>query len=88
MAATRLVLSAIVIGRAAPMSGQKGRRGTGIMIGPEGIRTTGTDRSEVTIEAALRAREPAVPARFDTLSVKAPNVTLDEGQINRFRIIA
>jgi len=57
-------------------------------IGPEGINSTGADRSEVTIEAAPRAREPAAPAKFDTLSVKAPNVTLGEGQMSRLRIIA
>ena len=88
MEATRAIRSAIVIGRAVTVNVQIGSIGTGIMIGPEGINTKGTDRSELTAEATVIARELAVPAKFDALSVKAPNVTLGEGQIRRFRIIA
>jgi hypothetical protein len=88
MVATRAIRSAIVIGREVTVNGQIGSIGTGIMIGPEGINTKGTDRSERTAEATVTARELAVPAKFDILSVKAPNVIRGEGQIRRFRIIA
>src|SRR6266849_4451569 len=88
---TAAVRSATLSSRAIGVlnwKGQIGSIGTGIMIGPEGINTKGTDRSELMVAATVTARELAVPAKFDILSVKAPNVTLGEGQIRRFRIIA
>jgi hypothetical protein len=89
MTATRAVRSAIVIGRtSAKVNGHTGSIGTGMIMGPAGINSTGVDRSEPTKEATLIARDPADPAKLDTFSVNAPNVILGEGQMRRLRIIA